>query len=101
VTAAALVRLLDVLDIEGLISSPHGPGRREHILQVIDRYATGYPSLKAHSSTYREPGRLRQMAEEGALDRIQGNGVSVSTDGSTWIVAQARRLAAPTRTLPG
>jgi hypothetical protein len=29
----------DMFDIEGLISSPYGPGRREHILQVIDKYA--------------------------------------------------------------
>ena len=28
----------DMFDVEGLISSPYGPGRREHILQVIDRY---------------------------------------------------------------
>ena len=34
----SLVHLLlyaDVLDIEGLISSPYGPGRKQHILQVI------------------------------------------------------------------
>ena len=30
----------DMFDVEGLVSSPYGPGRQEHILQVIDRYAT-------------------------------------------------------------
>jgi len=29
----------DRFDVEGLVSSPYGPGRREHILGVIDRYA--------------------------------------------------------------
>src|SRR4026207_442338 len=36
----------DMFDVEGLISSPYGPGRREHILGVIDRYAADYPNLK-------------------------------------------------------
>lgn len=36
----------DVFDIEGLISSPYGPGRREHILQVLDRVAADYPHLR-------------------------------------------------------
>jgi cellulose-binding protein len=29
----------DMFDVEGLISSPCGPGRRAHIEQVIDKYA--------------------------------------------------------------
>jgi hypothetical protein len=90
----SMVHLLlyaDVLDLEGLISSPYGPGRREHVLEVIDRYAIDYPSLKAHSPTYPEPDRLRQMAKEGALDRIQGRGIAGATEGSAWIVEQARR----------
>ena len=36
----------DMFDVEGLISSPYGPGRREHILQVIDKYAADYPNLR-------------------------------------------------------
>src|SRR4249919_2786322 len=39
----------DMFDVEGVISSPYGAGRREHILQVIDRYATDYPNLKTYS----------------------------------------------------
>ncbi len=29
----------DSFDLEGIISSPFGPGRKEHILQVIDCHA--------------------------------------------------------------
>ena len=36
----------DMFDVEGLISSPYGPGRREHILQVIDHYAADYANLR-------------------------------------------------------
>lgn len=51
----SMVHLLaysDMFDVEGLISSPHGPGRREHILQVIDKYQIDYPHLRAHSKNY-------------------------------------------------
>jgi Cellulose-binding Sde182, nucleoside hydrolase-like domain len=36
----------DLFDVEGIVSSPYGPGRREHILQVIDLYAADYPNLQ-------------------------------------------------------
>ncbi len=44
----SMVHLLvyaDTFDIEGLISSPYGPGRKEHILEVIDLYERDYPQL--------------------------------------------------------
>ena len=43
----SMVHLLvyaDRFDLEGLISSPFGPGRKEHILQVIDCYERDYPN---------------------------------------------------------
>ena len=58
----------DVLDIEGIVSSPYGPGRREHILQVIDRYAVDYPNLRRHSARYPDPDALRRVAKQGAID---------------------------------
>ena len=58
----------DMFDVEGLISSPYGPGRREHILQVIDRYATDYPNLKTYSDRYPPPDELRRITKQGALD---------------------------------
>jgi hypothetical protein len=83
----------DMFDIEGLISSPYGPGRREHILQVIDRYATDYPNLKTYSDRYPSPDALRLVTKQGALDPAVGRGVSRSrsTEGSDWIVRAARR----------
>ncbi len=81
----------DAFDVEGIVSSPYGPGRREHILQVIDRYATDYPRLKQHSARYPEPDALRRVSKQGAIDGAGGSGVSRSTDGSNWIVQSARR----------
>jgi hypothetical protein len=73
----SMVHLLlyaDVFDVEGIVSSPYGPGRREHVLQVIDRYATDYPNLKRHSNDYPEPDSLRRMSKQGAIDPATGSG---------------------------
>jgi hypothetical protein len=81
----------DMFDVEGIVSSPWGAGRREHILQVIDRYAQDYPALKAHSDRYPAPDVLRGVAKQGAIDGSSGSGVGRPTEGSEWIVTCARR----------
>jgi hypothetical protein len=81
----------DMFDVEGLISSPYGPGRREHIVQVIDRYAVDYANLKTHSDRYPPPDELRRVAKEGALDPAGSSGLGRPTEGSDWIVRAARR----------
>ena len=81
----------DMFDVEGLISSPYGPGRRDHILQVIDRYAVDYPNLTTYSDRYPSPDELRRVTREGALDPAVGSGVGRPTEGSDWIVRAARR----------
>ena len=60
-----------MFDVEGLISSPYGPGRREHLLQMIDRYAADYPQLKACSASYPSPVALRRIAKQGARNAIE------------------------------
>lgn len=90
----SMVHLLvyaDMFDIEGLISSPYGPGRREHILQVIDKYAADYQNLKTYSARYPAPDDLRRVAKEGALDPTPGSGIGRPTEGSDLIVRAARR----------
>jgi hypothetical protein len=81
----------DMFDVEGLISSPYGPGRREHILQVIDKYAIDYANLKTHSDRYPPPDELGRVTKEGALDPAGSAGVGRSTEGSDSIVRAARR----------
>ena len=80
----------EAFDVEGLISSPYGPGRRQHVLQVIDRYAADYPNLKRHSTSYPEPDALRRVAKQGAIDSAPASGVGEATEGSEWIVRRAR-----------
>jgi hypothetical protein len=90
----SMVHLLlyaDVLDVEGLVSSPPGQGRREHILEVIGRYEADYLKLRSHSERYPSPEHLRQITKQGALDAARGAGVGRSTEGSEWIARCARR----------
>jgi hypothetical protein len=58
----------NTFDVEGLILSPYGPGRRSDLLAVIDRYATDYPNLCTYSDRYPTPEQLRGLAKQGAED---------------------------------
>ena len=89
----SMVHLLlyaDVLDIEGLISSPYGPGRKAHILEVIDHYEKDFANLSAHSEHYPTPGQLRSITKQGAIDRAGYFGFANQTEGSEWIIERAR-----------
>jgi hypothetical protein len=81
----------DMFDVEGIVSSPYGRGRREHILEVIDRYERDYASLRTYSRDYPTPDALRAIAKQGALDSSGGAGFEKPTEGSSWIVQCARR----------
>ncbi len=80
----------DCFDVKGLISSPYGPGRAHHILQVLDQYAIDYPKLKAHSNQYPNPEFLRLITKQGALYEAPYCGYAESTVGSQWLVDVAR-----------
>jgi hypothetical protein len=81
----------DMFDVEGLIASPYGAGRREHVLEVIDRYAADYPNLKTHSERYPSPDALRRITKQGAIDSAPAQGFARPTEGSDWIVRSGRR----------
>ena len=90
----SMVHLLlyaDVLDIEGLIASPYGPGRRDDILRVIDCYAEDYAKLKTYSDEYPPPEALRALTKQGETERAPYAGVRHATEGSQWIVKCAKR----------
>jgi hypothetical protein len=90
----SMVHLLlyaDVLELEGLVSSPFGPGRARHILEVISEYEKDYPALRRHSALYPKPAFLRGITKEGALESPGLAGVGKPTEGSQWIVRCARK----------
>ncbi|HMP82319.1 MAG TPA: DUF1593 domain-containing protein [Verrucomicrobiota bacterium] len=81
----------DNFDIEGIISSPYGPGRKEHILKVINAYEHDYPNLKTYSDAYPTPDALRAISKQGALDSAGLRGFSQPSEGSDWIIQCAKR----------
>lgn len=81
----------DLFDIEGIISSPWGEGRKKHILQVIDRYEIDYPKLKSHSEQFPTPDFLRSISKQGAIDIAPIQGHRTSTDGSNLTIECAKR----------
>lgn len=90
----SMVHLLvcaDAFDLEGLLASPYGPGRREHILEVVDRYEKDYPNLKSWSEHYPAPDQLRVISKQGAIDTPGAPGVASRTEGSDWLIRCARR----------
>lgn len=95
----SMVHLLlyaDELELEGLISSPWGPGREEHILDVIRAYERDYPSLRRHSNGYPSPDALRAVTKQGAIESAGLRGWGRATEGSDWIIRSAgRRDARP------
>lgn len=90
----SMVHLLvyaDRLDIEGLISSPYGGGRKEQILKVLAAYERDYPNLHSHSDKYPTAKHLRSITKQGALDSAGLDGFGRPTEGSNWIVECAKR----------
>ncbi|MEO7579606.1 MAG: DUF1593 domain-containing protein [Massilia sp.] len=81
----------DRFDIEALISSPWGAGRKRHILEVIDVYERDYPKLARHSGRYPSPDALRAVSRQGAIESAGLRGWDAPTEGSDAIIASARR----------
>ena len=79
----------DRFDTEGLISSPYGNGRKEHILEMINLYELDFPKLKQHED-FPEPDLLRAITKQGSVSFAPPKGYNEkSTEGSRWIVERA------------
>lgn len=90
----SMVHLLlysDVLELEGLISSPYGPGRKADILEVIAAYERDFGRLSKHSTSYPTPEALRAITKQGSLESPGAAGFGNATEGSEWIIHSARR----------
>ena len=81
----------DRFDIEGLVSSPYGPGRKKHILEVIGCYEKDYANLKTYSDKYPPPDALRALTKQGETEVAPYAGARRATEGSKWTVTCARR----------
>ena len=87
-----LMMYSDLFQLEGLISSPSfGNGSKEEILRMIDLYAQDYPKLKQHNDKLMSPDDLRKLCKQGRRGLMDYKGYAEPTEGSQWIVGQARK----------
>ncbi|MCR5395360.1 MAG: DUF1593 domain-containing protein [Bacteroidales bacterium] len=91
----SLVHLMmysDLFQLEGLVSSPsYGNGSKDEILRMIALYEQDYPQLCRHNPHLMAPDALRRLAKQGRRGLMPFNGYSEPTEGSEWIVRQARQ----------
>lgn len=91
----SMVHLLmysDLFQLEGLISSPSfGNGSKAEILRMIDLYAKDYPTLQRHNAQLMSPEALRPLVKQGRRGLMPYRGYDKPTEGSEWIVRQARQ----------
>ncbi|GET31344.1 hypothetical protein PbJCM13498_02070 [Prolixibacter bellariivorans] len=79
----------DKFQVDGIIASPYGKGRKTDILHIIDLYAKDYPKLKKHGD-FPSPNQLRLVAKQGATDGNPAKGWGEPSEGSKWIIKQAK-----------
>lgn len=81
----------DLFQIEGLISSPFGNGRKEHIIEIINLYEKDFPKLKNQSKEFPDPAYLLEISKQGAIPGATYKGFSNPTEGSEWIIKCAKK----------
>jgi hypothetical protein len=85
-----LLMYADYFEIEGLISSPYGNGRKKDFLDMIDLYEKDFGLLKAKSSGFPDPDSLRTVCKQGAISTAPYKGFDTATQGSDWIIKCAK-----------
>jgi hypothetical protein len=86
-----LMMYSDLFQIEGLISSPFGKGRKKDILYMIDLYEKDFAKLKKHNSKLTNPDALRLVCKQGEIASAPYVGFRKSTEGSDWIIQCANK----------
>lgn len=89
---AHLLMYSEKFELEGLVSSPSfGDGSTSEIFRMIDIYEQDLPKLKQHVQGLMEPEALRRLVKQGRTDELPPCGYGEPTEGSQWIVRQARK----------
>ena len=81
-----LLMYMDLFQVEGLISSPYGNGRKKDILDMIDLYEKDLIHLKEHGDGFQSADSLRKICKQGAIASAPFKGFDKPTDGSEWII---------------
>lgn len=86
-----LMMYSDLFQIEGLISSPFGKGRKKDLLDMIDLYEKDFPKLKKHNSKLKRPDELRAVCKQGETEAAPYSGFRKNNEGSDWIIKCAKK----------
>ncbi len=91
-SVAHLLMYSDEFDLEGLVSSPSfGSGSAKEIHRMIDVYGKDLPVLSRHVKGLMKPKALHKLVKQGRTSELPPCGFGKPTEGSEWIVRQARR----------
>lgn len=85
-----LMMYSDLFQIEGLVSSPYGDGRKKHFLDMIDLYEKDFPKLTTHNKNLAKPNDLRKVCKQGTIPSAPFKGYNTATEGSEWIIKCAK-----------
>ncbi|MEO9475738.1 MAG: nucleoside hydrolase-like domain-containing protein [Cyclobacteriaceae bacterium] len=86
-----LLMYADLFRIEGLISSPYGPGRKKDFFSIINLYEDDLNQLKEHSPDFPDAEELRQICKQGEVLGAPFKGYRNPTEGSEWIIKCAKK----------
>ena len=86
-----LLMYSDLFEIEGLISSPFGKGRKKDLLNMIDLYEKDFSKLKMHNSKLASPDDLRIVCKQGETESAPYAGIRKASEGSDWIIKCAKK----------
>lgn len=82
----------DKIDLEGIISSPSfGNGSADEVRRMISVYAKDYATLRKAYPGLMSPKALRRITKQGHRGLFAQKGYDEPTEGSKWIVRQARK----------
>lgn len=86
-----LLMYANEFQIEGLVSSAFGNGRKENILEMIDLYEKDLPKLQKHAKGFPGANSLRKVVKQGVIDIAPFSGYTKPTEGSDWIIKCAKK----------
>ncbi|SHI58750.1 nucleoside hydrolase-like domain-containing protein [Pseudozobellia thermophila] len=86
-----LLMYSDLFEIEGLVASPYGPGRKKDFLDIIDLYEKDLPNLQLRSQGFPHPDSLRSICKQGETEIAPFSGFRQATEGSDWIISRAKK----------
>lgn len=88
----SMVHLLlyaDHFQLEGLVSSPPGKGRKSNVNEVLEAYRHDYKNLRKHSRKFPKPSYLFRISKQGSLEIQQAENPQVPSEGASWIIQKA------------